>query len=175
MVTDHSEARQIRSLAVSSRLRESLTRRTYSAADDRTNLDGGSDRFAVSLSLVVQTAAVNPHLPIAWPHWPPGVLPKARAALQKLTRRLLAWYINPIVAQQNTHNFHLLQALQEAERVNQQLSDRLAALERDHRDLSARVQSLAEAGRAPVIATSWDGDRASDRRSSRPVGPNTSR
>jgi len=35
------------------------------------------------------------HLPIAWPQWPPGIRAKVAAALQKLARRSLRWYINP--------------------------------------------------------------------------------
>lgn len=166
-MNDHPDARQIRSLAISSQLRESLARRTYLATDDRANLDGDSNRFVDSLSLAVQTATVNPHLPIAWPEWPPGVQPKVRAALQKVMRRLLAWYINPIIAQQNTHNFHVLRALQEAERANQQLAERLATLEREHRDATARLAELAEVGRGPTAATAQVGHHEIGRRSVR--------
>ena len=66
------------------------------------------------LLLSMQAAAfrVNSHVPIAFPVWPPGVLPKMKAALQKATRRLLRWYIDPLVLQQNEINAHLLGALQ---------------------------------------------------------------
>jgi SAM-dependent methyltransferase len=64
-----------------------------------------------SLDAVQSTARVNPHLPIAWPEWPPGIVPKVVAVLQKVTRRLLRWYINPIVAQQNEFNTAAAQAL----------------------------------------------------------------
>lgn len=64
------------------------------------------------LSLYRLNARVEPHQPIAWPDWPPGVWPKAKAALQKLTRRLLRWYIDPIVEQQNTLNAAYLHALE---------------------------------------------------------------
>jgi hypothetical protein len=57
------------------------------------------------------TMQVNPHLPIAWPTWPHGLWPKAVAVGQKLVRRLLRWYINPIVEQQNRHNAAVCQAL----------------------------------------------------------------
>jgi hypothetical protein len=50
------------------------------------------------------TARVNPHWPIAWPSWPPGLWPKIEALLQKVVRRLLRWYFNPIVEQQNRFN-----------------------------------------------------------------------
>jgi O-antigen chain-terminating methyltransferase len=55
---------------------------------------------------------VNPHLPIAWPQWPPGIRAKVAAALQKLVRRSLRWYINPIVEQQNLFNAAVLRALE---------------------------------------------------------------
>jgi hypothetical protein len=59
------------------------------------------------------TARVNPHWPIAWPTWPPGLWPKVEALLQKVVRRLLRWYINPIVEQQNRFNSALVRAVDE--------------------------------------------------------------
>ena len=55
---------------------------------------------------------VNPHLPIAWPNWPPGILPKLAALTKKVVRWLLRWYINPIVEQQNEFNEAALDALE---------------------------------------------------------------
>jgi hypothetical protein len=54
---------------------------------------------------------VNPHQPIAWPHWPKGVWPKLVALVQKVVRRLLSWYINPIVEEQNRFNAAVMTAL----------------------------------------------------------------
>jgi hypothetical protein len=65
------------------------------------------------LKQVRATAHVNPHLPIAWPAWPQGVWPKVEALAQKVVRRLLRWYINPIVEQQNQFNQAVAQALEE--------------------------------------------------------------
>jgi hypothetical protein len=65
------------------------------------------------LKQVYATAHVNPHLPIAWPTWPKGVWPKVEALAQKVVRRLLRWYINPIVEQQNQFNQAVAQALEE--------------------------------------------------------------
>lgn len=56
------------------------------------------------LARVREKQAVNPHLPIGWPVMPPGLIPKLVAYAQKIMRRLLRWYINPIVAQQNEFN-----------------------------------------------------------------------
>jgi hypothetical protein len=47
-------------------------------------------------------------------HWPiegHGVFGRIIAAIQKVTRRLLRWYINPIVEQQNAYNDAVLRAL----------------------------------------------------------------
>ena len=63
-------------------------------------------------SLYGMNARVEPHQPIAWPHWPPGVWPKFIALCQKVTRRLLSWYITPIVEQQNAVNADLLYAME---------------------------------------------------------------
>jgi GT2 family glycosyltransferase len=71
--------------------------------------DGRPDTL---LSLCRLDARIDPHLPIAWPQWPPGVWPKIVAVLQKFARRLLRWYINPIVEQQNVVNAALLYTLE---------------------------------------------------------------
>jgi hypothetical protein len=74
-------------------------------------------------------------------NWPPGLLPKAIALYHKIMRRLLRWYINPMVIQQNQFNAATLRAVQTIlsdlhdVRVEQQaqitaLSEQLAALER---------------------------------------------
>ena len=64
-----------------------------------------------SIREMEQTVWINSHLPIAWPNWPPGLAPKLKAALQKLLRRALQWYIDPIVQQQNQFNQATLQAI----------------------------------------------------------------
>jgi len=64
-----------------------------------------------SLRLVHSTMRVSPHLPIAWPTWPKGLWCKVVALVQKVVRRLLRWYINPIVEQQNRYNAAVAQAL----------------------------------------------------------------
>jgi len=74
-------------------------------------------------------------------NWPPGLLRKAIALYHKIMRRLLRWYINPIVSQQNQFNAATLRAVQTIlsdlhdVRAEQQaqitaLSEQLAALER---------------------------------------------
>ena len=65
------------------------------------------------LDQVHVTARVNPHLPIAWPTWPPGLWPKLVALVQKAVRRMLRWYIDPIVEQQNRFNSAVVKTLDE--------------------------------------------------------------
>jgi hypothetical protein len=64
-----------------------------------------------TLQQLRERAMVNPHLPIAWPYWPKGFWPKTAALFQKVTRRLLRWYIDPIVEQQNRFNASTIEAL----------------------------------------------------------------
>jgi len=64
-----------------------------------------------ALEQVHSLARVNPHLPIAWPNWPTGLWPKIAAAAKKVVRRMLSWYINPIVEQQNRFNAAVAQSL----------------------------------------------------------------
>ncbi|MEZ4593428.1 MAG: hypothetical protein R3D55_20115 [Chloroflexota bacterium] len=64
-----------------------------------------------SIREMEQTVWVNSHQPLAWPHWPPGIAAKLDALVKKLLRRALAWYIDPIVQQQNQFNQATLQAV----------------------------------------------------------------
>lgn len=64
-----------------------------------------------ALERIHSLAQVNPHLPIAWPHWPRGLWPKIAAVVKKVIRRMLSWYINPIVEQQNRFNAAVAQSL----------------------------------------------------------------
>ena len=64
-----------------------------------------------SLREMEQTVWINSHQSIAWPNWPPGIAAKAKALIQKLMRRTLQWYIDPIVQQQNKFNQATLQTL----------------------------------------------------------------
>lgn len=70
------------------------------------------NRSQTALQTMRKHARVNAHWPIAWPFWPQGVRNKIIALLQKITRRLLRWYIDPIVIQQNQFNQATLQTVQ---------------------------------------------------------------
>jgi len=66
------------------------------------------------LAKVRQHAWVSSHLPIGWPVMPKGIVAKMIAYSKKIVRRLLRWYINPIVDQQNTYNADVSEALAQA-------------------------------------------------------------
>jgi len=86
---------------------------------------------APTLRRLYATTHVNPHLPIGWPRLPRGILPKLVAIVQKLIRRGLRWYINPIVEQQNAYNAAATATLESLLReMEQQRGERQAALEK---------------------------------------------
>ncbi len=86
---------------------------THSQADPQHVLDEivslleemeAGPRDARALPELTSIMWVNSHLPIGWPTMPKGLFPKVSAYAKKITRRLLRWYINPIVDQQNNYN-----------------------------------------------------------------------
>jgi hypothetical protein len=82
-------------------------------SETTTSDEGGEWIRPPYLLQVHTTACVNSHLPIAWPKWPGGLSPKVEALSQKVVRRLLRWYIDPIVEQQNQFNRAVVDALDE--------------------------------------------------------------
>ncbi|OQY49010.1 MAG: hypothetical protein B6242_00555 [Anaerolineaceae bacterium 4572_78] len=78
------------------------------------------------------------HWHIAWPHWPPGIKAKIVAMWQKISRRLLQWYIKPIVEQQNEINEHTIEVLQ-------MLSLEVLALRQNQTKLSTDQQARLDA------------------------------
>ncbi|MFN8498732.1 MAG: hypothetical protein U0641_12845 [Anaerolineae bacterium] len=127
-------------------LRESLAaRRAALALSDGAPTPGAARALRVSIVTMNARREVNPQFPIAWPTWPPGILPKITAAIQKVVRRLLRWYIVPIVAQQNDFNTAsaesvtlLTDALERLAREHAQALDRLAELETRLEELEGR-------------------------------------
>jgi GT2 family glycosyltransferase len=89
--------------------RVALVLDAWFAADDAASGTGAHNLF---LALCKLSPRVEPHEPIAWPEWPPGVWPKIVALIKKTVRRSLSWYINPIVQQQNEINAALLHSLE---------------------------------------------------------------
>jgi hypothetical protein len=92
---------------------------------------------ATALDEVRATSWVDPHRPIAWPIWPKGIGPKTVAALQKLVRRSLSWYISPLVDDQNRFNAAVVTALEALAQENACLLARLRLLSRDQVEPSA--------------------------------------
>jgi hypothetical protein len=101
---------------------------------------GGHDPDPLSRVRLYQH--VNSHLPIGWPDMPPGLLPKLRAYAQKIVRRLLRWYINPLVDQQNRFNTAVTEVLAglslQIERQEQLLQELQRRAEREERSLKRR-------------------------------------
>lgn len=102
-------------------------------------------REPVALTKVRQTQRVNSHLPIGWPVMPKALWRKVICYLQKITRRLLRWYINPIVDQQNAFNSAVADALDEQYRTLASLEARLTRLEQGMDALQRQLERLERA------------------------------
>ena len=92
-----------------------------------------SAALATALAQAATTRQVNPRQPIAWPDWPKGLLPKGVALVQKAVRRLLCWYIDPIVEEQNQFNAAVTMALGALVQENERLRSELRVLAADSR------------------------------------------
>lgn len=95
-----------------------------------------------SLRLMQHKAWVEAH---GFIPWPPGVRGKLIALWHKLIRRALAWYINPMIRQQNEFNLATLQAAQT-------LSDELLELRQGHLQECAEQQARLDEMAAQVEA-----------------------
>jgi len=98
---------------------------------------------AAALEQVHATSWVNPHQPIAWPHWPDGVWPKAVALIQKVVRRLLRWYITPLVEEQNRFNAAVTAALDALSQENARLRAELPMRASDHLEASNQGEAAS--------------------------------
>jgi 2-polyprenyl-3-methyl-5-hydroxy-6-metoxy-1,4-benzoquinol methylase len=87
---------------------------------------------------------VNSHLPIGWPVMPRGIWPKLVAYAQKITRRLLRWYINPLVEQQNAYNMAVTEALTGVYRRMDELAQASGRIDGTLSDLSRRSDAAQE-------------------------------
>ena len=77
-------------------------------------------------------ARVNSHLPLLWEDM---IVGRLRALVQRVVRRLLRWYINPIVDQQNVYNAASAKAIT-------LLAAESARLRRELSELAARAADL---------------------------------
>lgn len=112
-----------------------------------TSLDT-SPAGAAALFDLQRHAYVKTHWDIAWPHWPPGVRAKLVAVYQKVSRRLLSWYIEPIVKQQNQFNIDVLRVVQATLNEVQALQAELTGRDSEQRTrlaaLAARLSTLEQ-------------------------------
>jgi SAM-dependent methyltransferase len=93
---------------------------------------------------VREKQVVNPHVPIGWPVMPRGLLPKLTAYYQKIARRLLRFYINPIVIQQNEYNAAAADAMTELHTALAGLEARLGQLNEQSAHAGQSLGSLDE-------------------------------
>ena len=152
MAEQRSRRRQIE--AITAALQDEIGRASQKDTDSRQEAD--------PLRAVRERQWVNSHLPIGWPEMPKGLGPKLLAFAQKITRRLLRWYVDPVVEQQNRFNAAVAEALgglhsrsSTAERqLQEQISanyghlqhhaSQLAALLERHRRLNERFTQFSE-------------------------------
>ena len=96
--------------------------------------------LARSLEEVRASQGVSAHWPIVWR----TPLQAFFAFIQRLTRRFLRWYINPIVEQQNAYNAAVERTLGLLVAANARLRDEIVAMH-------GRLHALEEpAGQGPV-------------------------
>jgi len=103
-----------------------------------------------ALEQIHAASRVNPHLPIAWPTWPPGIVPKIVALFQKVIRRLLRWYINPIVEQQNNFNAAVAEGFDD-------LYDQIAQLQTAWREEQEALRSEWEL-KLSIMQSQWQAE-----------------
>ena len=107
--------------------------------------DGEQDSEVVSLGQLRQRQVVNSHLPIGWPTMPRNVLHRVAAYAKKITRRLLRWYINPIVDQQNRFNDAVVTTIADHSKVWGPFEQRIDDLEAKVVELTVAVEQLERA------------------------------
>lgn len=95
---------------------------------------------SAALQTMRRTYWVDPHQPIAWPSWPPGVRAKVVAVWHKVMRRLLRWYIYPLAHQQQEFNQAALTVIQQ---LTQEVLDLRASRLREHDEFQAQLDALA--------------------------------
>ncbi|MGC8786059.1 MAG: hypothetical protein ACP5Q1_01375 [Anaerolineae bacterium] len=131
---------------VLARLKEEIRNRKAQSAESTPS------EARVKLRQVYATARVNPHLPIGWPKLPPGIIPKIVAIAQKVVRRLLRWYINPIVEQQNAYNAAATAVLEAQTMQIERLVAQMMQLEQLRTQMS-RIEQLEAAWRKEAEMT----------------------
>ena len=101
-----------------------------------------SEGEAGSIALLRRTQWVSSHLPLGWPvmtgnPWQRGIL-----YTKKVVRRLLRWYINPIVDQQNQYNKAATDLIADQHKKLVAMQERFAELEEDLEDARRAIETL---------------------------------
>ena len=115
-------------------VRERVRARRAAVGSTRDADERALSEMQAAIQDVNVNAKVNSHLPLLWEDM---IVGRLRALVQRVVRRLLRWYINPIVDQQNVHNAAAAKALTllaadnaRLRREQGELADRVAQLEK---------------------------------------------
>ncbi len=106
-------------------VRRRVHERRAAMGDSADRAGQGSSELQMAVQEVNANAKVNAHLPLLWEDM---VFGRLRAYVQRLVRRLLRWYINPIVDQQNMFNAAAAKAITSLAAENARLQRELAEL-----------------------------------------------
>jgi SAM-dependent methyltransferase len=171
-----SETEQAELASITAQLQGEIARQggeiARHAADPAAEGDSGA---LALLARLRELERVNSHLPIGWPVMPKGLVAKAVVYAQKIARRLLRWYIVPLVEQQNAYNRALADAVawltarrDEQERALAQLAAQAGHQGRDVAALAEQLrdqqrQLAAQARDLAVQAGGGEAERESQR------------
>ena len=115
-------------------VRERVRARRAAVGSTRDADERALSEMQAAIQDVNVNAKVNSHLPLLWEDM---IVGRLRALVQRVVRRLLRWYINPIVDQQNVYNAAAAKALTllaadnaRLRREQGELADRVAQLEK---------------------------------------------
>ncbi|OGO05475.1 MAG: hypothetical protein A2Y73_07525 [Chloroflexi bacterium RBG_13_56_8] len=111
----------------------------------RHQVASGTPESAISpetLDRLLRYQRVNPHLPIGWPEMPKSFTAKLGAYAKKIVRRLLRWYINPLIEQQNDYNAAVTQSISALQDHTRKLLVQLQQPLREQEMLRLRVQRM---------------------------------
>jgi hypothetical protein len=126
-----AEDQEVAAVLDAVRARVRARRATSAGATEDPDEQMGSE-IAAAIQDVNVNSRVNSHLPLLWEDM---IVGRLRAFVQRVVRRLLRWYINPIVDQQNVYNAASAKALTLLAAEN-------ARLRREHAELADKVGQL---------------------------------
>ncbi len=87
---------------------------------------------------------VSSHLPLGWPVMSGNPFQRGIIYTKKVVRRLLRWYINPIVDQQNQFNKATTDLIAEHQTRLKAMQERFADLEDELEDARRTIESLQQ-------------------------------